>query len=302
MSNFTLEYPGHRPFYKYASPETALAVLRRCTVRYSSPLKFNDPFDQQVGLHFDFDLSNFPDKLIDRYEFLAKNPQVKLVDPEDSVGKFIAFIRGKYPEHGFPRQMFDVYIKPLLSDAVNAMAQTRADFERHWLDSLGATRTFCVSEEKDNLLMWAHYAKDHKGAVLEFWSLPDEDNALSVARKVEYSKDPPAFFTQDEFLDDFCGIRRLDTTELTRRSIHTKSDHWRYEKEWRVYFPFSEKPGLYEDVNLRASEFKAVYFGCRADPDFINRARTLLSQHYPAVRQFIASKSTGKFSIEFSEI
>ena len=299
-----MEYPGRRPFYKYASPASALALLRHKTFRYSSPLEFNDPFDQQVGLHFDFDLAAFPDRLIDRYEFLAKNPQVQLNDAQDSVGKLIALIREKYPTHGFPRAMFDSIIKPTLSEAVAQMHRTREMFEAQWLNSLRATRTFCVAEDKDNLLMWSHYAKDHKGVVLELWSLPEEDNALSVARKVNYAKEPPSFFTQDEFLDDFCGIKRLDHKELTRRIIHTKSDHWSYENEWRVYYPLSDKPGLFEDINIRPSEFTAIYFGCRSDSDqqFMIAAEALLAENFPAVRKYKASKRVGAYSLGFREI
>lgn len=297
-----MEFPGRRPFYKYTSPGTLLAVLQTQTVRYSSPLEFNDPFDHQVGLHLDFDLGDFPRKLIDKYEFLVKSPQIELVDPVDSIAKFISFIRDKYPTHGFPRDMYDMHIKPLLADAVKSIDQTRAEFERHWLESLARTRTFCVAEDRDNLLMWAHYAKDHKGAVLELWSLPEEDNALSVAQKVTYAKKPPSFFSEDEFLDDFCGIKRLDAPSLTKRSIHTKSDHWSYENEWRVYYPLSEVPGLYEDLRLRQSEFKAIYFGCRADGDFVDKARSLLATHFPETRQLAASKSNGAFTLHFSEI
>lgn len=297
-----MEYPGRRPFYKYASPETVLAVLQNKTLRYSSPLAFNDPFDHQVGLHFDFDLDDFPRKLIDRYELLAKHPEIELIEADDSVAAFISFIRQKYPTHGFPREMYDLHIKPVLTEATRAIAQTRTDFQEHWLDSLRKTRTFCVAEDRDNLLMWAHYAKDHKGAVLELWSLPEEDNALSVARKVAYAKQPPAFFTEDEFIDDFCGMKRLDLPALTKRSVHTKSDHWSYENEWRVYFPLSDSPGLYEDLSLRATEFKEIYFGCRAESGFIDQARALLSAQFPNTRRFAASKSNGSFSLQFGEI
>lgn len=65
MSAF-LEGPGRRSFFKYAPPETAIAVLKTKTIRYSSPLRFNDPFDVQSGLHFDFDLGTFQEKVLDR--------------------------------------------------------------------------------------------------------------------------------------------------------------------------------------------------------------------------------------------
>ena len=44
-------------FFKYAKADAALSILRTATIRYSSPLIFNDPFDNLSGLHFDFDLA-----------------------------------------------------------------------------------------------------------------------------------------------------------------------------------------------------------------------------------------------------
>lgn len=66
--------PEKRAFYKYASPETALAVLKSRTFRYSSPLLFNDPFDVQAGLHFDFDIETLHKKFLDRIQEFSVAP------------------------------------------------------------------------------------------------------------------------------------------------------------------------------------------------------------------------------------
>ncbi len=95
----------------------------------------------------------------------------------------------------------------------------------------------CVSEERSNLLMWAHYAKDHTGAVFEFLSLPDEGNPLLVAEPVMYVDHPIPFFTESEWLDHIFSVRRLNESELYKRYVYTKSSDWRYEREWRCY-PF----------------------------------------------------------------
>ena len=38
-------------FYTYASSDNAKAILRNCSVRWSSPLLFNDPFETQFDLN-----------------------------------------------------------------------------------------------------------------------------------------------------------------------------------------------------------------------------------------------------------
>ena len=70
-----------------------------------------------------------------------------------------------------------------------------------WKTLLPGIRVFCVLEERSNLLMWAHYAKDHTGAVFDFLSLPDEGNPLLVAEPVMYVDHPIPFFTESEWLD-----------------------------------------------------------------------------------------------------
>jgi len=284
------------------TPDAAIATLEHRGVRYSSPLRFNDPFDHQTCLHLDFDLDEFPRKLLAKIEYLVRNPQIEIRPDAGPVFEMIRFMRAKLPTHGFPGEAFKREALPLFAEASLEIDRTRGMFESHWQDSLKSNRTFCVSEEHTNLLMWSHYAKDPTGAVLELWSLPEEDNALSVAHPVTYAATPPSFFTEDEFLAYFCGLAEMDLPALTRRSIYTKSDHWSYEKEWRVYYPLSDKPGLFEDVNLRSTELKAVYFGCKADPSFVAKTCDLLGTHYPLAKKYNSQRRAAAFELSFSEI
>ena len=297
-----MPHPGRRPFYKYVAPDTALAILENQSIRYSSPLLFNDPFDHQIGLHLDFDLAKFPQKVVSRLEYLVRNPEIPLRPDADAMGLVLEIMRGKVSTHGFPREAFLREALPVITEGCQVIESTRLAFQAHWLESLKANRTLCVTEERDNLLMWAHYGKDHTGMVLELWSLPEEDNALSVSEPVEYASKPPAFFTEDVFLDYFCGVGQLDMRAHSRRAVYTKSDHWHYEKEWRVYYPESPKPGLFEYNHLRQSEFAAVFFGCKADTSFIARATELLASHYPATKRWAAERESGAYALNFCEI
>ena len=78
--------PKHnrRIFYKYTSASTAAKIIEHRSVRYSSPRTFNDPFDVQSGLHFDFDIRLLPEKILRRMEALVRSeakPQVSATDP-----------------------------------------------------------------------------------------------------------------------------------------------------------------------------------------------------------------------------
>ena len=295
---------GRRSFFKYAAPETALAVLRNKTLRYSSPLTFNDPFDVQSGLHFDFDVDTLHSKLLDRLDELARAVDEPVVDESDPWGQVVRLVRKNYPTHGFPRADLESMMAPLFVELVNVIRTTQQEYQKAWWRTLlPGVRVFCVSEERDNLLMWAHYAKDHTGVVFEFLSLPEEDNPLSVAEPVIYVEEAPPFFTLSEWIDDLTAIRKLNPDELYKRYVYFKSKHWEYEREWRVWYPLIPAPAtLFHDSPMRASEFASVYIGCRAAPAFTVEVISLTRSSFPNTRLFIAHKSETSYALDYEGI
>ena len=298
------EEPGRRSFFKYASASTTLAILESKSVRYSSPLTFNDPFDVQSGLHFDFDISTLQDKVLDKLEELAAAKDMPPVDESGPLGKAIKTVRKHYPTHGFPRDKLRQLTTDLFGFLVEQIEITRKKYQEHWWQSmLPGLRVFCVSEERDDLLMWAHYARDHTGAVFEFLSLPEEDNPLSVAKPIKYVSRPPSFFTEEEWLDHIFSLKKLEKTDFYIRYAYYKSENWAYEREWRVWYPIIPAPEtLYDDVPIRESEFVSLYIGCRADPEFEAKATRLVKSAFPNVRIYKAKKREEIYALDYTEI
>ena len=82
------------------------------------------------------------------------------------------------------------------------------------------------SERWDVPTMWAHYADNHRGVCLGF-DIPEEK-----ATKIEYVADLIAM--DSRVLSDSEYNRRM--TDIAQR---TKSAHWEYEAEWRVWCDLS---------------------------------------------------------------
>ena len=294
--------PGTRPFYKYVSPDTACKILQNKTVRYSSPLTFNDPFDVQAGLHFDFNVNLLLGKIIDRLEALASQTTAPEVDPNDVWGQIVLKVREFYPSQGFKKERWLQTFKPAFEQLAAIFEETRSKYQAHWQDNLlPGARVFCVTEDRDNLLMWAHYAKEHTGAVFEFWSLPDEDNPLSIARQVQYRREPPPFFSEAEFIDDLLSLRKLDFSSLYRQYAYFKSSHWAYEREWRVWYPLS-KSNLHDLMPIRPSEFCAIYLGCRISKEDRDRIITLAGNSFPNANMYQAHKRDHSYELTYSEV
>ena len=302
LRTMRLRMPGKRSFFKYTTPETALAILEHKTVKYSSPICFNDPFDVQSGLHFDFDLKSLPVHFLDRLFELITSDKEPSLDATVVWGKLILLARQKYGERGFDRERLRLRLSESLHTVAESIAQWQVEYQQKWTDLLPKMRVFCVTEEWDNLLMWAHYAGDHTGVVFEFLSLPDEDNPLSVARKVEYVKGPPSFLTRDEWIDDILGVRQIDLIDFSKRYAFTKSSHWQYEKEWRAWYPDhapSSEPHAFVPINPH--ELKALYIGCQARQPFLERVVPLAKSAFPQLSLYRARKSTGSFGLEYTE-
>ena len=292
-----------RTFYKYASPETALAVLGSRSFRFSSPLKFNDPFDFQSGLHFDFDIASLSAKVLNRLGELVSAEGDPVVDKEDPWGQMVILARRKFRARGFPRQDLEKFMSPILSSLADEIRRTQQEYQEHWWAKLlPGIRVFCVAEERDSLLMWAHYARDHTGVVFELRSIPEEDNVLSVAEPVLYADHPPQFFTESEWIDEILSLKKLDIDQLFRRYAYIKSSHWAYEKEWRVWFPLVPVPdSLWFDYPIRPSEFSAVYIGCRAEQSFVKKVTELTRCAFPAARLYKASKAEDRYELNYVE-
>ena len=87
----------------------------------------------------------------------------------------------------------------------------------------------CLSGTFDCPLMWGHYADSHKGVCLGF----DVDEDLLL--KVEYVDNPLCLNLN----------KNQNLTEDNARSIiSTKSNLWKYEKEYRFFVNLPEKPQI----------------------------------------------------------
>lgn len=83
---------------------------------------------------------------------------------------------------------------------------------------------FSLSEPNDNILMWTHYADEHRGICLEFTR--SETNTLGNPEHcvpVCYSNEVPTFMPLE-----------LQEKPAVSKVLTTKGLYWEYEAEWRV--------------------------------------------------------------------
>jgi len=129
----------------------------------------------------------------------------------------------------------------------------------------------CFSATNDNILMWSHYADQHKGVVIGFDSKILSDDWIPV----DYSKERYSY----NFASDAKDIE-------VKRVIARKSDAWAYENEYRfgVSLQQCEKINSGNEpvfiFGYTSKAVKEVIFGCRMSSRNINDFGAALKERY----------------------
>lgn len=165
------------------------------------------------------------------------------------------------------------------------------------------TRLFCVSEVNDDILMWAHYAENHEGAVVKLRCLCDQDRPLCAAIQVNYRDEYPLISKLEKYVKHLTGQDKLNYDNLFREFLSTKSTHWRYEREWRcVGWKNEGSEGLFHYETIIPEELEAIYLGCRINSTDEQELIHILDDNFPDTEIYRAKTVEQKFKIQFEKI
>lgn len=246
--------------YKYCDPG-GIDILENLRLKVSPPNRFNDPFE-------------FAPKLT---ATLSRSKVKRLIMPKDRLREVWSDLREKGRFQGSFRD-FRRLTRERLSSLVDSyresLSKKAAENKKDLVQSLSQRfAVFCLSEIRDDILMWSHYSRSHQGIVIglatSHISLESDPNLL----KVEYSSDR-------------ADMDYLERTRLSRQSkqqtdalIRRKSSHWSYEREWRRFYFVSECiiendalrrcPNYF--VPIEATTIREVILGCRATESTLSR-------------------------------
>jgi hypothetical protein len=289
-------------FFKYATFETARRVIESKSFRWSSPVKFNDPFDHQSGFVLKFQPEEFARLLFESTERLIFSQTIPALTPDSLLSQMILALRTlreRLPRAKFLEQMRKGCDETARRICAEGIPELNAEVQA----VLCHSRVFCVSELHDNVVMWSHYADEHRGVVFKLRCLDQIDNALLAARKVNYTQSFLAFPDAEKYVRHLTGEERFDYAPLCMNIAFAKHADWAYEREWRVHLQLvGELPGdghsIYkEDPRV----FEEIYLGCRMEEGEVDEMVGFVRQHLPTMKVFQARKSATAFSLEFRE-
>jgi hypothetical protein len=237
--------------YKYCDFERALKIIETGKILARFPSTLNDLFDSQPKLNID--PSGIPLEARSRMKWSGS----LMLDVSPG-------LNGKYmPE-------FEALVRHVFPH--NA-AEVRARFwplggRQIGVDLLQGLTVVCFSKTWKSLLMWAHYAKEHTGAVIAirresklFDQRINANDEFRILRPVKY---------------DVMRTPRDWSHVSVDSLLFRKGADWAYEDEMRIVFPEGQtaiQPGLGGLVELPAGCIDHVIIGSRVTAE---RGRELL--------------------------
>lgn len=240
--------PEIKSLFKYKPlNQFTLDIIANDRIYYPKPDSFNDPFDTKCSFK--------NSSAIVQSQNLAK---IKRVFPNEDPSEIMAYTRKD------------------LTGEIDSFKNALRDFG-----------ILSLAEDEKDILMWSHYADDHKGVCIEFERT--ETNELGdpkATRKVAYTKSYPSMSVKSL-------LSKNGHHNSLMRVLYTKSEHWSYEKEWRNFQFTGGK------VYPIPGKILSITFGARASEMDIDIVKKLVGHSIPLYQ---AQLKENEFGIKVKKI
>jgi hypothetical protein len=168
-------------FFKYMSASTARIVLTNCSLRWSSPVLFNDPFDVPRELSFGISTDELVRASGRRMYQLIEHPPDDTTALSPNVRLIVDAVKKGISSELKAELLAGIDDVTASNHPTGAAMEDLRELWRAWLPS---HRILCLAESPTHTAMWHHYADKYRGVVLEFACVDELDSAWLAARPV----------------------------------------------------------------------------------------------------------------------
>jgi hypothetical protein len=258
------EFSPPQKLYKYVTIDAARQILKNDTIRFQSPLNYNDPFDAQWNVFWPLYTREARDFEVSLLQNAILNPDTWPAHTDEQCRK--ALIEEHHRIASLPPNQRKTAAGQFAIECADHGVPDQLRAKMH--DTRRRLRVFCLCEGIFSILMWSHYADNHRGLILGFDATRLEHGFSRPLEPVNYSHELPR-------LIDYQGWIRSTTFGLPippvlgaeREWALSKHIDWKYEREWRfVWVANKGTSGDYEDFQIPEGSFTEIIFGCRARP------------------------------------
>jgi hypothetical protein len=289
---------------KYVSTETAEKILNTCSLRWSSPELFNEPWAVKYEPKLDFDHKIINDAML---KFAVSMIFSRDMPKGNTNHPLYKAIRRWRSEDRFKDEMeaFDA-LKELLAPTPETLAEKLKKIVSNWKRLIEHSRVICLSETSKDPLSWQLYGDNHKGLALRF----STQGVLANSKPIDYTAVRTSLTSVKEQVDDLVGIQRADVIDTFEDRLLSRPKSAASEKEWRNIRLFEEddldcgedKEDWFIDLNFEPKELRAVYFGFKMPENKRIALTELLKTSYPTATLYLSVPVEGQFEVDFVKI
>ena len=263
MPEFLFDVPNILYKYRDWNDPNHKRLLEKGELHFSSIDQFNDPFDGTIPYRY-------------RQDELTE---------ENIFKKYYQITKREYPHWNdeqihqhcyYYQQMGYFHDEKYLEDfETDTLKQINRDYG-----------IVCLCKERDNFLLWSHYANSHKGFCVGF------DKTLLF-------QDTGAGFAHMQYEEDLPLLGLFDNVfEVFKKLIGTKSKIWTYEDEYRL----TRAQYARKQMILRKETIVEIILGCKMEQREKFKIVDFAGKEYPHARVYDMKLSKRKFEIEIMQI
>lgn len=278
---------------------TAKIVLGNSSLRWSSPVLFNDPFDVPREMSFGLTPEDIVRAISRRISMLIELPPDNTADLEPRLQRIVETVH-----RGVPPEVKEKMLASLREEeeTFRPSGESLEALRSMWKNLLPDLRILCLTESPAHAAMWFHYADQYTGAVLEFSCDDHLGSAWLAAKPVEYPNHKPAVYTADGWASLLSKRKEVAIREILHVATYTKSPDWSYENEWRI--TSKKRPddtGFFTDYKFHPEELIGVYIGPMASMSDRCEIHSL-AQRYPRTKVYnVTTGMTREFEFNDAE-
>ncbi len=213
------------------------------------------------------------------------------------LGESIKKYRSIFPK--LSREAFGAAFGKVIGEMCRRVPAHVSELNTLFQKGMKDAKVLCLSERRDSVLMWSHYAQLHEGVVFEFACVPELDSVWGSAMRVRYSDSMPPAFDDESLIRLGSGQGHSSPRDLLDKFVTAKAHDWAYEREWRVVLHFTDPTQRTQDIGFSPRELAAVYLGCRMSDDHKEEIAAKIRNKYPDTKVFVAEKMEREFVLRF---
>lgn len=154
-------------------------------------------------------------------------------------------------------------VRKNIFEITNLIRQSNDYYKWAFQSMLPKTKVCCFSKTNTDKLMWAHYANNHKGMVLEY-DISFDIDLFKFAIPVIYHEKLPEI--------NFMGQQDKSIVSV----LKNKSHDWSYEQEVRL---INDNPaGTPNKIRINLEALRSIIFGYRTSKEDIEKIKTALKK------------------------